>query len=67
MYEEIELHSSEVLCSLEMVLACLKAPLPYFPLSVLLLAQVIYEGFYLTLARDRSQVHCTRPQGESKA
>lgn len=24
----------------------------------------LYEGFYLTLARDRSQVHCSRPQGE---
>lgn len=41
-YAEIELHSSEVLCSLETVLASLKAPLPYFPSSVFLLAQVIW-------------------------
>lgn len=41
-YAEIELHSYEVLCSLEMTLACPKAPLPYFPSSVLLLAQVVW-------------------------
>lgn len=64
--EKVELQSSEVLCSLEMVLACLIAPLSYFPLSVLLWYRSC-GGFYLTLARDKSQVHCSRPQGESMA
>lgn len=63
-YAEIELHSYEVLCSLEMTLACPKAPLPYFPSSVLLLAQVVWRVLPDLGQGQEPQVHCSRPQGE---